>query len=224
MQLLTHSNPKMMKSVKFGYMPFILHLAPSTLSGWNVCPASSPECRASCLNLSGRGRFAVSQKARIRKTVLFFEHRDVFIDYLLRDIHEAICQAKRLTLIPCIRLNGTSDIRWETIPVAGKRNVMEVFPDIQFYDYTKLENRKNLPDNYHLTFSLSESNANTAIRVLNSGRNVAVVFHVVPKIFLDTRVIDGDVHDLRFLDPSPCIVGLKAKGKAKQLFTGGFVK
>jgi hypothetical protein len=147
---------------------------------------------------------------------------------LVREIENAIVNAARHDVEPVFRLNGTSDIRWETVPVINDRgyayeNVMLMFPDVQFYDYTKIANRRNIPANYHLTFSLAESNEQNARKALDAGMNVAAVFHTLPDTYLGRKVINGDATDLRFLDPKNVIVGLKAKGKAKR-DTTGFVK
>lgn len=221
MKLLTVGNTKTIKGEGKGYRTFILHLAPADLSGYNVCPAASKGCRAACLNTAGRGRFTKTQAARVRKTRAFFEARPAFMDQLVKDIEAAIRNAERDGLIPVFRLNGTSDIRWETVPVKGHRNIMEMFPSVQFYDYTKLTNRVNLPSNYHLTFSRSESPTNQAnVNFLKGKVNIAVVFATkkgaaLPSSYLGLPVVDGDDTDLRFLDPHGVIVGLRGKGDAK---------
>jgi hypothetical protein len=217
-KVLTLGNTKTVKGEKLGYMTFILHFAPATLSGFQVCPMASEGCTDACLNTSGRGRFASIQEARIRKTRWFFEDRESFMDALVKDIHAAIRKADRENMIPVFRLNGTSDIRWETVSVWGYRNVMELFPQVQFYDYTKIPNRRDLPANYHLTFSRSESNEH----MIPQNMNVAVVFDTLPDTFMGRTVIDGTDTDLRFLDPQGVVVGLLAKGKAKK-DTSGFV-
>ena len=229
MHLLTTSNPKLMKGEKKGYLSFVLHLAPSNVSGYNTCPMASNGCRAACLNTAGRGGFFKPgtstnsiQEARIRKTRLFFEDRAGFLSLLVSDIQAAIRTAERKNLIPVFRLNGTSDIRWESVAVEGFPNLMARFPAVQFYDYTKLANRRDLPPNYHLTFSRSESNAESVHVAIQNGMNVAAVFDVVPSTYLGRPVVDGDETDLRFLDPRGVIVGLKAKGKGKK-DTSGFV-
>lgn len=225
MKLLSTGNPKLMKGEKKGYLSFVLHLAPSDLSGYNTCPMASAGCRAACLNTAGRGGIFkkgestnIIQKARIAKTRMFFEDRETFMLQLVREVKAAIRQAEKKNMIPCFRLNGTSDIRWEIVPVGGHRNIMEMFPQVQFYDYTKLTNRRNLPANYHLTFSRSESNDSVLSTV---EQNIAVVFDTLPGVYLGRPVISGDDTDLRFLDPVGVVVGLKAKGKAKR-DTSGF--
>jgi len=241
MTLLTRGNPKILKGQSKGYLTFILHLAPADLSGWNTCAAATPGCKMACLNTAGRGGIPnarpatvqgrhgqitvsnVIQAARIRKTAQFFQDRSGFLTQLVKEIRAGIRYATKLGLTPVFRLNGTSDIRWENIPVEGAPNIMALFPTVQFYDYTKLSNRKALPTNYKLTFSLAENNEVQAFAALSNGLNVAAVFRKVPSTFMGRTVIDGDESDLRFLDPVGVVVGLKAKGKAKR-DTTGFVR
>jgi len=239
MKLLTVGNPKIAKGLKLGYMTSILHLAPSWLSGFNTCPMATAGCAAACLNTAGRGGIIkrgettnAIQTARIAKTLEFFNNRDAFMLQLVKEISNAIKLAAKHELVPVFRLNGTSDIRWETVAVAGASNIFELFPSVQFYDYTKIANRRNLPANYHLTFSLAEDNAPSAVVAGINGMNIAVVFKTLPATFnvmpdnllsSDKVVINGDESDLRFLDAKGVIVGLKAKGKAKN-DTTGFVR
>ena len=217
MKLLTLGNTKTVKGEAMGYQTYIMHLAPSTLSGYNTCPMASNGCASACLNTAGRGRFTAIQEARIRKTRWFFENREDFMYTLVKDIKAAIRKAEREGFIPVFRLNGTSDIRWETVSVLDYRNIMEMFPNVQFYDYTKLPNRRDIPANYHLTFSRSESNEH----LIPQGMNVAVVFDSLPDVWMGRKVIDGTETDLRFLDEQNVVVGLLAKGKAKK-DTSGF--
>ena len=135
----------------------------------------------------------------------------------MKDIHAAIRKSAREGFTPVFRLNGTSDIRWENVPVGQFRNIMEMMPAVQFYDYTKLTNRRNIPSNYHLTFSRSESNEMDAMHILANGiMNVAIVFDTLPTKWAGVKVIDGTETDLRFLDDEGVVVGLVAKGKAKK--------
>lgn len=231
MKLLTRHNPKLQKGEGHGIMSFVLHLAPSDLSGYQVCPMASAGCRAACLNTAGRGGIIrrgedtnTIQAARIRKTRRFFEDRQGFLVELVADIRRAVRMAERAGMRPAIRLNGTSDIRWEAVPVAGFPNVMAMFPAVTFYDYTKLQNRRNLPPNYHLTFSRSEENERGALAAIREGRNVAVVFEALPATWAGRPVIRGDDTDLRFTDPAGVIVGLLAKGKARQDASGFVVR
>lgn len=229
MTLLTTGNPKIAKGEKLGYLTNILHLAPAWMSGYNVCPMASAACTFACLNISGHaGIFKAGettnaiQQCRIARTKFFFEDRAGFMVQLVSEIRKAIKMALKNELIPVFRLNGTSDIRWETVEVNGL-TIFEMFPNVQFYDYTKIPNRRNLHKNYHLTFSLSESNMDHAVAALANGMNVAAVFRTLPDTFMGKPVINGDDNDLRFLDPVNVIVGLKAKGRAKK-DTSGFVQ
>lgn len=221
MKLLGISNTKTLKGEAQGYRTYIMHLAPSTLSGYQVCPMASEGCSEACLNLSGMGRFSNVQAARIVKTRWFFEDRLSFMKQLVKEIRSAVKSSQKAGLIPVFRLNGTSDIRWETIQVyadnAWHNSIMDAFPTVQFYDYTKIPNRRNVPSNYHLTFSRSETNH---ADVIQSQYNVAVVFDILPETYLGRPVIDGTETDLRFLDPEHVVVGLKANGKAKQDASG----
>ena len=225
MKLFTTGNPKLLKGEKKGYLSFVLHLAPANLSGYNTCAKATDGCKQACLNTAGRGGIFkkgestnVIQQARIRKTKMFFENREQFLADLESDIRAGIKQAQKQGLTPAFRLNGTSDISWE------KYGIIEKFPEVQFYDYTKIRGRKvsHLP-NYHLTFSRADGNEMDARLASSSGMNVAVVFKKeLPDTYFGKKVINGDDTDLRFLDEKNVIVGLKAKGKAKK-DTSGFV-
>lgn len=219
------NNAKTIKSDASGeYLTAILYLAPAdTVRGINVCPmAIKAGCRDACLYTAGRGAFNNVQQARIKKTEAFRDDPVAFVDQLKDDIREALRKATRLGVKLAVRLNGTSDIAWENLKGSDGQTIMEAFPAVQFYDYTKLPNRR-VPGNYHLTVSYSAANEAYAIKAIQSVRNVAVVFRsrdVIPATFAGRAVIDGDATDLRFLDTSNVIVGLYAKGQAKRDTTG----
>ena len=219
-KLLSTANPKIQKGTAKGYLSFILHLAPADLSGNEVCPKRTKGCTDACLNTAGRGGMFkkgentnMIQKARIRKTEYFFADRAGFLADLTTDIMKAVNYARRKGLKPVFRLNGTSDLSWE------KYGIIDMFPTIQFYDYTKVLGRKtaHLP-NYHLTFSAADGNDSDVQKALAQGMNVTVVYDRIPE-----GVYSADEDDLRFLDPRVGIIGLKAKGRAKK-DTSGFVK
>jgi hypothetical protein len=246
-RLLSPSNPKINKGRSEGYWTFILHLSPAALSGFNTCPMATAGCKAACLNTAGRGGIAAGvgiltaddvaagkrnaiQSARIRKTKLFFTDRATFMEVLAADIAKAIRVARAKGYTPVFRLNGTSDIRWEVIPAGRHANLMAMFPDVQFYDYTKIANRKRVPANYALTFSLADGNDEAAATALANGMNVAAVFRskdAVAKVeaagFMGFPVFNGDDSDLRFLDPAHHVIALYAKGNAKR-DASGFVR
>lgn len=228
--LLTVGNPKTAKGEKHGYLTAILHLAPASLSGRNVCSHATEGCRAACLNTAGRGGIGLDadglngiQVARIRRTRWLTRDREAFMTQLARDIERHIRTAARHDLKPAVRLNGTSDLPWENLRCGAYRNVFERFPQVRFYDYTKVPARIRrrafgIP-NYSLTFSLAESNSAHALDAIAAGMNVAAVFAVkrgaeLPQMFMNRPVIDGDLSDLRFTDPAGVIVGLRAKGRA----------
>ena len=230
-KLLSTANPKIQKGTKLGYLSFILHLAPATLSGKETCPKRTVGCTAACLNTAGRGGMFkkgedtnMIQKARIRKTVAFFFDREQFMKDLIADVRKGIKMAAKLGLTPVFRLNGTSDLAWEKYEIEGANNIFALFPTVQFYDYTKVLGRKTADiANYHLTFSAADGNDADTVKAVALGMNVAMVFDKLPAEYLGTEVNDADEHDLRFLDPQNTIAGLKAKGRAKK-DTTGFVK
>lgn len=234
--LLTRGNPKTEKGRAAGYLTHILHLAPFMASGYQTCPMATKGCAGACLNRAGRGGIIPKgeetnpiQVKRVLRTLWFFERRDEFMARLVREIENGIRYAERKGLTPVFRLNGTSDIRWETVPVErdGETfpHVFAAFPDVQFYDYTKLPNRRvqDIP-NYHLTFSLADGNEEAARIAYGNGMNVAAVFRRDLPTAFDlgdgpVPVFDADADDLRFLDPRG-IAGLRAKGPAKKDTTG----
>jgi len=229
MLLSIDTNSKTVKGQKQGYMTGILYLAPFTLSGINLCPmAEKAKCHKACLNTAGRGAFNSIQRARLKKTQYFNNERELFMLELVRDINALIRKAKREDFIPIVRLNGTSDIRYENIKFNhnGKLStIFEAFPDIQFYDYTKISNRRNIPDNYDLTYSYSGiAGYQKYVQIaINAGMRIATVFRNrsdIPETFLNMRVVDGDNSDLRHLDAHGVVVALYAKGKARNDMSG----
>ncbi len=262
MKLLTVSNPKIMKGAKANYISGVLMLAPAFLSGYDVCAFKTEGCARSCLNTAGRGGMSAGgagsaaeviaksnkvQKARVRRTEFLFSKThhstptpvvpDEFGTQLIRDINMLLAFAKQYKMKVGIRLNGTSDLLWERMPVHARRNIFTHFPQIQFYDYTKFPKaqRTDIPMNYFLMYSWSEDPEapRRAVDWINAGTNVAMVFSTrkgqqLPKYHAiagrQFQVIDADVHDLRFKDPRPVIAGLRAKGFARYDETGFVVK
>ena len=225
--LSVSTDAKTTKGETLGYLTGILYLAPATTTKWNTCSmASVAQCDKACLYSAGRGAMNSVQTVRINKTIWFFEDRDSFMLQLAEDISKLVKKAAKLGLTPLVRLNGTSDIRWETIEVANSgNNIFEFFPDVQFYDYTKDANRKDLPSNYDLTFSYSgvEGFQPYVEKAIAKGMRMAVVFRKeqdIPMTFRGIPVVSGDKSDVRHLDDDGVIVGLYAKGKAKLDATG----
>jgi hypothetical protein len=230
------SDAKTVKGQKLGFLTGILYLAPSDLSGHQVCPmAKLAGCEAPCLNSAGRGAFSNVQAARIAKTKRFFDDRAGFMADLVYSIDALIRKAERLGLTPLVRLNGTSDIAYENIPVIVRgfnyANIFNAYPGLAFYDYTKIPTRKNIPANYDLTFSYSGVKSfqpiiDKALFNKNLAR-IAVVFDKpanIPAHFLFSDVVPGDNSDVRHLDARGVVVGLYAKGKARNDRSGFVVR
>jgi len=233
------ADAKTIKGNKKGFITAIQYLSPYTDSGVNLCAnAKNAECYIACLKSAGRMGMAFD--ARLNRTKLYLNDQAEYFRQLTKEITAFIKKASKKGLTPLIRLNGTSDIRWENIGFYSEgvyyRNIMEVFPDIQFYDYTKLPNREksingiqSFPENYDLTFSYSGAEGYKKFndRALKDGKRVAVVFDKlenIPVVFEGRRVISGDDTDVRHLDPKNTIVALYAKGKARKDQTGFVVK
>jgi hypothetical protein len=221
MTLLSIGNDsKTVKGEKFGFVTGIQYFAPAHLAGngINVCKFATVHCKAACLYSAGRGIMSNVQKARIARTQFWYANPTRFLAQLESEISALVKKAEKAGMRPAIRLNGTSDILWE------KTGILERFPHVQFYDFTKYPAglRQNLPGNYHLTYSFTglAISAEFSDAWAKRGINTAVVFKVkkgepLPAEFFGRPVIDGDLSDLRFADPAGCIVGLRAKGKAR---------
>lgn len=234
MLLLGTKNHKTIKGEKEGFKTYILYLSPFTQNskGINLCSHASKGCADACLFGSGNGgMFSNVKQARINKTEFYLRDRIGFLYQLRNEINEAILRHKGKDKV-CIRLNGTSDIRWEKHKIFNGKNIFEIFPKVQFYDYTKnwLRFDTELPKNYHLTFSRNETNDLKAMELLKRGFNVAIVFeNKLPESYNGFKVVNGDESDLRFKDEKNVIVGLKYKyltGKGvknKTVIDNGFV-
>jgi hypothetical protein len=241
--LLGTENAKTKKGEIENVQTAILYLAPGALSGQNLCPmAAIAGCLEPCLFTAGRAEHMSSiNDARINKTQLFLRFRREFMQALALEIARRLRYAKKHGFVFMVRLNGTSDIRWENIPVfvdanmakkigcaAGQyTNLMEIFRDVVFYDYTKIPNRRNIPKNYDLTFSYSGLPAYQKYvhQAIAQGMRIAVVFRNeadIPASFLGLPCVPGDNSDLRPYDASGVVVALYAKGKARK-DTSGFV-
>ena len=223
-KLLGSSTYKMQKSGKFKYLSEILHLAPSSIGGVNICANASPVCIDLCLNTSGRGQMTSVQKSRLNKKFYFLADRLKFLNHLDREIKLSYARAKRKGFKYTVRLNGTSDLPYERYKLENGLNLMQNNPQVQFIDYTKITNRlfQKLPKNYSLTYSQAENNLKDVKQVLKTKYNIATVFRKkLPKKWLGRKVINGDLSDLRHLeDGKKIIVGLTAKGKAIKNFNG----
>ena len=232
------TNAKPIKGDGDEYLTAILYMTPYKVmidgKSFNSCSmAEQASCIDGCLYTAGRGAFNNVQTARQRKAEWFYRDRDSFMHQLVIDIAKFANYCRKRGIQPCVRLNGTTDIRWElilidgichqdTVPSIYAKNIFEIFPNVQFYDYTKIPNRKaSHLDNYHLTWSYSAANTKYEQlfdQVIQNGMSVAVVFRkpITIKKWRGYSVVDGDKDDLRFLDPKQSIVALYAKGRAKK--------
>ena len=225
--LLTTQNTKTIKGESLGYMTAIQNLQPSNGSGFNVCKYSG-QCAHECLDTAGRNPMNQQTNARNKRTMLFFQNRKQYELELVSEIFALIAKANKEQQTLAIRLNGLSDLPYEKIRLREFNNqtIFEMFPNVQFYDYTKYPYHQRptekLPSNYHLTYSVSENTTRDELEInMRMGRNCAVVFRLVnttelPKQYLGYDVINGDETDLRFIDKPNVIIGLTAKGKAKK--------
>ena len=231
MKLLSNpiTNYKAKKNLSLKVDTYFLSLAQSDLSGYNVCPMANKaiakennpnksNCSAVCVGGNGKAQqFPKIMEARIKKTKRFFEDRNNFMAELVVEIAKAIIKSESKNT-PTFRLNAYSDIKWESVKVSkfGNNTIFELFPDVQFYDYTKIPNRIT-PFNYSLTYS-HWGKWETTNKAMKQGQNVAMVFDAkkadkLPKMFKDRQVVDGDKTDLRTPqnDGLNTIVGLRAK-------------
>lgn len=227
---LLSSSAKAEKSRGVGVLSRTLYLTSGVF-----CPRASKACLSVCLgHTSGRMTLLQSANARDRRTALYAVDQEYFMDLLRCDLRQLREDARMEGMTPAVRLNGTSDIPWETL----HGDLFVEFEDLEFYDYTKVPSRvrkfllgrsglADFPANYHLTFSLSETNEAEAASLLKAGAGVAVVFWPdLPESYCGFPVIDGDRHDARFLDDEPegYIVGLVAKGIAREDLSGFVVQ
>ena len=228
---------KMMKSYNHNVATYCVYLAPANMAGRtkkgtriNVCPMSQ-HCKELCLNSAGHNKADILSNgnenvrksliniSRIKKTKLFYNDRDLYMDILIHEINRDRSYAKRNGMDFSVRLNGTSDLSPEIMKKDGK-NILEIFPDVQFYDYTKVYNRTKLMKfypNYDITFSYDGYNWDQCEQFLNDGGKVAVVFdsETMPKYYKGYKVIDANGYDMRYLDPKGCIMGLEFHPIAK---------
>lgn len=232
-------NPKTAKGKELPYYAAIMHLAPADRSGYNTCPFASIACKYACLNTAGHGGIGGEwnsvQRARVRRTRYLFEHQAAFMAQLVRETEKLVRGAMKRGKTPALRLNGTSDLRWSQYPCIRRgqefANMFAAFPEVVFYDYSKVPSviGNNIAPNYRVTFSLSECNDAHAAKALAAGMNVAAVLRLsdhepMPATWSGHKVIDGTLHDYRFLDvQDACIVALRPKGRAKR-DTTGFVR
>jgi hypothetical protein len=253
-RIFSTDSAKAIKSVKYGWVNAIHYLAPHSLSGKDLCSHASIECIKHCLGWhSGQAAMVKNEaelnnvrQSRIDKAQRFMRDRKNYMHDVIISIANEAKKAKKEKMQLCVRLNGSSDIAWEGIAVAIDaklalrlmhqfnrlfrigvyKNIMTLFEELQFVDYTKNASRlyRALPKNYHLTLSRHEKNENEAIKALNDGFNVAVIFDQLPNHWNGFPVINGDQHDLIHLHPQGGhVIGLVPKGNKLKKSNSGFV-
>lgn len=238
-------SPKAIKAQAYGYVNAINYMAPANTAGvGNLCPHASPGCLALCLGwYSGQAGMLsnaelengdnAARSSRAQKARMFMRDRQAFMQVMRNAINGCIRKARREQLELCVRLNGATDIAWESVKIQGEHqqfSIVDLFPTVQFVDYTKNYRRMlrfcahMLPKNYHLTFSRSETNEAECVDVLKNGGNVAVVSSLpMPSIYLGHKVINGDLHDLRHIDETNVVVWLSPKGRKAKADKSGMV-
>lgn len=270
--LLTISaNPKTSPDLAQGYLLATLYLAPQkniinaphygieydtktvNLSKTNLCKHATTGCSTSCIYHQGIFKHALFEKnkvkqARLKRTLRFLTQRESFFTQIVKEIYALQRKAKRKNLIPIISLNGTSDILWEKETFIHKdkeyKNLMELFADISFFDYTKyniLKSRKKLPKNYHLTYSRAGTHRGKLVddwellsQYLNKNINVAIVCTSSIKQKLlesDTynsyKIIDGDLYNNRTKDnlykENEGLIVLLEANKKTEINSSGFI-
>jgi hypothetical protein len=191
------------------FMQGIMFLSPHRASGrLNLCLNSTPSCRRNCLKSAGRLAMDSSQRAQKIRTEFLADHPAQFFTVMLGEMEAGRKRAWKMNMKLVLRLNGLSDVQWhEWFDLSAH------FPTVQFSEYTKEEDAVDTRTNEYTILSYSERYTEDQVRVMK--RNVAVVFDGgLPETWAGKPVIDGDLHDFRFLDPRGVIVGLRAKGDA----------
>jgi hypothetical protein len=255
-QFFSVDSPKAIKANEYGWLNAINYMAPARSGGvGNLCGNESAACALLCLGIESGQAAMVSKvtgtnavrESRKRKARFFMKEREAYMAEMFLHIARNVARARRMEMNLAVRPNGSTDLAYEGLRffvspdfaaklsavsgltvTDGLHTIFSAFPSIQFLDYTKNPKRfdRALPANYHLTFSRSETNEAVALALLARGVNVAVVFAKVPAKWHGFKVIDGDKHDLRHLDPKGkrgTVIGLLPKGNKCKRDTSGFV-
>lgn len=214
--------------------PWDLATQMSGIEGMNNCPGGQ-HCHDHCLNFSGqnrpdqqaRGLYSNINMSRAKKTILYYYNRDLFMFLLIHEIHKSINYANKHNLLHSVRINCTTDhnLLLFKSPKSGK-NILKIFGNTQFYDYTKIKSRYKLVEeyeNYHLTFSYDGYNWDTCEEILENNGQVAVVFDgPMPATFRGYPVVSGDNYDMRYIDPAGVVIGLTYHKTAMDYASGSY--
>ena len=233
----SRQSAKLEYSYEAGWETYGIYLAPYTMARdekhphINLCPKSD-SCRDFCLNGSGHNKVEMLRnkdftgltkidKARIRRTHLFYDNRKLFMKILIGEMKRHMNHALKNGLNFAVRLNCTSDLSPELFKDETGMNILQMFPHIQFYDYTKVVSRLKLQEkyaNYDLVYSYdgTPESEKVAKEYLAKGGKVAIVFDIadengkqtLPETYWGTKVIDANHSDTRFLDEPGTIMGL----------------
>lgn len=249
--LTVSGQPKTAKSLDAGVLTAVIHLLPAdeyddcrerlglARLGINLCPFAG-SCRAPCLNTAGRGGIPMDnyvgtafinnvQKGRYRRTDRYVNDRAGFEAQVRYELSMVAAFASLHGLSLGVRWNGTSDIDYATVHPTLVAHAAAL--GFEQYDYTKRPVKHDSAAPVRLVYSLDAGAARErhALRYLRDGGTVAVVFAVkpgkpLPATWNGYPVVDGDLSDLRSRDPSGVVVGLRAKGHARTVKVGGFVR
>ncbi|QGJ90987.1 hypothetical protein SEA_BIANCATRI92_89 [Mycobacterium phage BiancaTri92] len=195
---------------------------------FNLCPMASKGCAAACLSRSGQSGMPAQQRAQAVRTAFLLSHPVLAGLLIGAEIRKALRRHGRINL----RLNTTSDIRWEMVAPEMVAKLSQA--GVLMYDYTAWSpaDRAESSD-YSLTYSAKEPSHTSdeyLQGILANGGNVAMPFttargEALPETWQGFRVIDGDKSDERRNDPRGVIVGLRAKGHEwKRDNSAGFIR
>ena len=233
------SSTKVEKGEALGWRTAVSYLPP----GGPLCPWATAGCRETCLGkTAGRMVMGSVQAAQARRAERLrgLLHAGGLKAAASAYVDDLGARPRRLA----VRVNGTSDLPGLADAVAAEMQARGwLAAGARIYDYTKSA-RAALAwckgaSRVHRTFSLAEGNWDDARRVLAAGGNVAAVVEGgaagplaagLAESLGASQVVDGDEHDLRFLDPDyrgkgpGCLVVLKPKGAARRDATGFVVR
>jgi hypothetical protein len=195
---------------------------------FNLCPRASKGCAAACLVFSGQSGMPAAQRAQAVRTAFILSMPAAAGLLIGSEIRRAIKRHGQINL----RLNTTSDIRWEIVSA----DMVQALADagVLMYDYTAWAPAdREASSDYSLTYSAKEPSHTSdeyLAEILEDGGTVAMPFttargEALPATWQGFTVIDGDKSDERRNDPAGVVVGLRAKGyKWKRDNSAGFIR